>query len=336
MDKTKLKKVIAREGLIIIALALSISAVAFIDSKVPSSKEYTVNELIKQGVFVEGPRDLLDESSGTAPKSLTDSIMSLNDDQTKRLARTVLCERKELNIWAEVPSEAERSAEVDLKKLSDSDLAWLGHVNVKKLWALPQDKKTTAHLLFDMLFKLLVAFYPLYCLARFIIWALNMLQEKDRKALKKIIAKHGLIIVGICLLSFVFIKIRYVSFDLPFHEVNYAVVPEHSFSKFVDKENGKELPVVDFKNGMSIVFNQKPSEQEIEAAYTKKDKVLGSRIFWDDDTFLKIGFVSLNVKFGNLAFDFDILGRWLLLLGYPFYWLIRFVIWAVKTLKKDN
>jgi len=46
---------------------------------------------------------------------------------------------------------------------------------------------------------------------------------------------------------------------------------------------------------------------------------------------------KVNKEFGlgsYIAYCLQFIGFWLLCLGYPLYWFIRFIIWAVRTLKE--
>jgi hypothetical protein len=37
-----------------------------------------------------------------------------------------------------------------------------------------------------------------------------------------------------------------------------------------------------------------------------------------------------------IVYYLQFIGFWLLRLGYPFYWLIRFIFWAIKTVKQKS
>jgi hypothetical protein len=155
------------------------------------------------------------------------------------------------------------------------------------------------------------------------------------KNLKKIIAREGLVILGIIGISCL---IFLISDKYPLYKFDPNI---SSKITYLDNEETR----VKFEDGTMIEFETKPSPQDIQEAYSKavgsKPSTLTSEQF---DKLKKSGFTSEQIvsfelkrqteKRLKIKKDLSSLGFLILFLGYPIYLLIRFIIWAIKVLRE--
>jgi len=134
-----------------------------------------------------------------------------------------------------------------------------------------------------------------------------------KQNIKKIIAREGLIILGCIILGFIIIWCGSLSIPNPF------------------EPKGTRIKYSDYT---VIKFEKKPSTEVIKEAYNQIND--GT---WDpsgpDDKSLPSDFIAWEILPPKpISLDsVTLIGYLILIFGYPLYLVIRFVLWAIKTLK---
>jgi len=119
--------------------------------------------------------------------------------------------------------------------------------------------------------------------------------------IKKIIAREGLIIIGIIVIGLLTFHIGASGVERYKNKFwKEAITKKEEFKKLTNDDQGEA------------------HRQYMEQWSTSPGQA----------TFREYG---LGVY---IVYYLQFIGFWLLRLGYPFYWLIRFIIWAVKMLKQ--
>jgi hypothetical protein len=145
---------------------------------------------------------------------------------------------------------------------------------------------------------------------------------------KKMIAREGLIVLGILIIG---ITLSYFGNQL---HAKYS----HKFYKVTDNATGNEftlewdsdIPPMDSeitsiikgKLGKSFVV----SKEEWGVDNIKRGDVVYCKTFDDILVSGKTKIFYIIKKVGNMF----------LIAGYPLYWLVRFIFWAIKTLKQND
>ena len=145
----------------------------------------------------------------------------------------------------------------------------------------------------------------------------------------KIILREILVVSVILAVVELFYAIGYRNLDLPFGRANNSIVPKYSTA-------AKDSSMVLFENGLIFLFKKPPAHEEIVNAYTGKEESLVAEILYPNNTYNEFFIFHLNPTFGFIGIEFDKMGRWLLLLAYPLYWIIRAVFWVENALKEMN
>lgn len=151
---------------------------------------------------------------------------------------------------------------------------------------------------------------------------------------KKIIAREGLVIVGVILLSCVVFLSNLIYKKL-------VIVPMISY-KVENLDNGKRL--FKFVDGTELTLGAggEPSLREIESAYVVMTSASPSASpHWNSEQAKKAGWAKKDIEIlerrrfletlGNILW---VSGFYIILFGYPVCIFTRFIIWAVKMLRK--
>ena len=133
--------------------------------------------------------------------------------------------------------------------------------------------------------------------------------------IKKIIAREGLIIVGIAVIAL-------TSLLMP----TYLVVKNIPVST-ADLQNKTQLKITDTENGTTYTILTKKGLTSTQEAAMRELCRRGKLESIESLTIVKKE-ISL-ARYTNILLAFS-------MLVYPLYLLIRFIIWAVKTLKKRS
>jgi len=136
--------------------------------------------------------------------------------------------------------------------------------------------------------------------------------------IKKIVAREGLIILSIVILSG-------IALSLP------ETVTIKEIDKPIDLLQEKRLKITDTKTGIiyTVIVDKKYVEEKADGFnFTKADalKELGSRGKLESIKDLNI--IKKELPISKIKFNIFLC----LLLAYPVYLLFRFIIWAIKTL----
>lgn len=194
----KIKKVIAREGLIIICLLVVSTLLIYLGGMLSKTVGLvTKEELQRAGVFdykVENTDSKFDLSSAIP-------IGSLSDGEIQKLALNEILKREGLHfkskiVWVNELPEGDpargESREEMIKKnedinaavqaienLSDKDVAAFAKVSLGKLdgFAVQRNKKFFKFNFSDLGYGFLFLGYPIYLLGRFIVWAIKTLKK---------------------------------------------------------------------------------------------------------------------------------------------------------------
>ena len=130
----------------------------------------------------------------------------------------------------------------------------------------------------------------------------------DNKKIKQIIAKEGLIIIGIMAIS---LLIAYLSNHIP------------NPKPLTQAEWDAEVRVGDGVKGKADELDTIWDEFVVETKNAFKDNATGNYYYKPD--------YSQREKLRNSLGDFPV---FFFFLGYPVYLLIRFILWAIRTLKE--
>ena len=139
--------------------------------------------------------------------------------------------------------------------------------------------------------------------------------------IKKIVAREGLIILACAVCAGLFLFLQNL---IPYESQKYKNVVETSGHKYAI-ESEEAIYSMDFKD-KAVLY------KELQNKYPKDLGKSAGVDFVPDD--LKIGYPKTIYTFvGHLRNLLGNLGLLFIFIAYPLYLIVRFVLWAMKTLK---